>query len=115
TAGPAGGEPRASTIVGGRIGISARPPIVIGPPLEGGGWVAGNGCCDGTGHRRTGLPLNGAFYVSQRMAIDWVRIDDRNRAVVGEPGQNESDLAYGQTVIAVKDAHVVSVLDGLPD
>jgi murein DD-endopeptidase MepM/ murein hydrolase activator NlpD len=53
--------------------------------------------------------------VSQRTAIDWVRIDDRNRAIAGEPGKNESDLAYGQRTIAVKDARVVSVLDGLPD
>ena len=89
--------------------------IVIGPPLTGGGWVAANGCCDGTTHRRSGLPLNGRFHVSQRTAIDWLRIDDRNRAIVGEPGKNESDLAYGQKVIAVKDAYVVSVLDGLPD
>jgi murein DD-endopeptidase MepM/ murein hydrolase activator NlpD len=61
------------------------------------------------------LPLNGTFYVSQRTAIDWVRIDDRNRSVVGETGKNENDLAYGQKVIAVRDAYVVSVLDGLPD
>jgi len=114
-AGPGGGEPRVSTIVAGRAAVSRREAVVIGPPLEGGGWIAGNGCCDGTGHRRAGLPLNGRFYVSQRTAIDWVRIDDRNRAIAGEPGKNESDLAYGQNVIAVKDARVVSVLDGLPD
>ncbi len=112
---PGGGEPRTATIVGGRIEVGVRPPIVIGPPLEGGGWIAANGCCDGTTHRRSGLPLNGRFYVSQRTAIDWLRIDDRGRSIVGEPGENESDLAYGQKVIAVKDAHVVSVLDGLPD
>jgi murein DD-endopeptidase MepM/ murein hydrolase activator NlpD len=113
--GPGGGEPRPSTITAGRAVVSGRAPIVIGPPLEGGGWVAGNGCCDGLGHRRAGLPLNGRFYVSQRTAIDWVRIDDQNRAIAGEPGQNESDLAYGQKAIAVKDGRVVSVLDGLPD
>ena len=114
-AGPGGGEPRTSTITAGRAVVATRPPIVIGPPLEGGGWVAGNGCCDGLGHRRSGLPLNGRFYLSQRTAIDWVRIDDKNRAIAGEPGKNESDLAYGQKAIAVKDARVVSVLDGLPD
>jgi hypothetical protein len=113
--GPGGGEPRASTITAGRAVVAARAPVVIGPPLEGDGWVAGNGCCDGTGHRRAGLPLNGRFYLSQRTAIDWVRIDDKNRAIAGEPGKNESDLAYGQKAIAVKDARVVSVLDGLPD
>jgi peptidase M23-like protein len=114
-AGPGGGEPRTLTIAGGRAAVSSRAPIVIGPPLRGPGWVAVNGCCDGTGHRRAGLPLNGRFYVSQRTAIDWVRIDGENRAVVGETGKNESDLAYGQTAIAVRDARVVSVLDGLPD
>ena len=114
-AGPGGGGARAYEITVGRATVSGRPPLVIGPPLEGGGWVAGNGCCDGTGHRRAGLPLNGRFYLSQRTAIDWVRIDDKNRAIAGEPGKNESDLAYGQKAIAVKDARVVSVLDGLPD
>jgi murein DD-endopeptidase MepM/ murein hydrolase activator NlpD len=114
-ASPGGGEPRPWTITAGRAVVSGRAPIVIGPPLEGGGWVAGNGCCDGTGHRRAALPLNGRLYLSQRTAIDWLRIDDQNRAIAGEPGKNESDLAYGQKVIAVKDARVVSVLDGLPD
>jgi murein DD-endopeptidase MepM/ murein hydrolase activator NlpD len=89
--------------------------VVIGAPLEGGGWVAANGCCEGLGHRRAGLPLNGRYYLSQRTAIDWVRIDEGNRAIAGAPGKNESDLAYGQRAIAVKDARVVSVLDGLPD
>jgi hypothetical protein len=112
---PGGGEPQTIEIVVGRAPVGGRPSIVIGPPLEGGGWVAGNGCCDGRGHRRAGLPLNGRFYVSQRTAIDWVRIDARNRVLAGEPGKNESDLAYGQKAIAVKDARVVSVLDGVPD
>jgi hypothetical protein len=95
--------------------VSGRAPVVIGPPLEGGGWVVLNGCCETATHRRAGLPLNGKFFLSQRVAIDWVRIDERNRAIVGEAGKNESDLAYGQKAIAVKDARVVSVLDGLPD
>jgi len=114
-AGPGGGEPRTLAIVGGRAAVSSRAPIAIGPPLEGAGWIVANGCCEGGAHRRAGLPLNGRFYLSQRTAIDWLRIDERNRSVVGETGKNETDLAYGQKVIAVKDARVVSVLDGLPD
>ena len=114
-AGPGGREPRTLSIAGARAAVSSRAPIAIGPPLEGGGWIAANGCCEGGAHRRAGLPLNGRFYLSQRTAIDWLRVDERNRAVVGPTGKNESDLAYGQKVIAVKDARVVSVLDGLPD
>jgi hypothetical protein len=34
---------------------------VVGPPLVGGGWVDGNGCCSTDGvHRATVLPINGA-------------------------------------------------------
>jgi hypothetical protein len=100
---------------GGVVSVSTRPAPVIGPPLEGAGWVAFNGCCKDVPHRRAGIPVNGVLYVSQRFAIDWIKIDANSQQSNGDSNKNENWPTYGQKAIAVMDAKVVSVLDGLPE
>src|SRR5215203_5097542 len=56
--------------------VISRDAPALGPPLRGHGYVAGDGCCDSIRHVRALLPLNGAFYLAQRFAIDWEQIDD---------------------------------------
>jgi hypothetical protein len=59
----------------------------IGPPLEGKGWVAVNGCCGGTAvHRASSLSCNGAIYFSQRFAIDWMQLDSGGKLMNGDAG-----------------------------
>lgn len=100
---------------GGAVALSSRPAILIGPPLEGPGWVAFNGCCKDIPHRRAAIPVNGTFYVSQRFAIDWVKVDARSYQSTGDSNKIGNWPTYGQNAIAVADARVVSVLDGLPE
>jgi hypothetical protein len=100
---------------GGAVSVSTRPAPLIGPPLEGTGWVAFNGCCKEVPHRRAGIPVNGVLYVSQRFAIDWIKIDANSQQSNGDSNKNENWPTYGQKAIAVMDAKVVSVLDGLPE
>jgi hypothetical protein len=100
---------------GGAVSISTRPAPLIGPPLEGSGWVAFNGCCKEVPHRRAGIPVNGVLFVSQRFAIDWIKIDANSQQSNGDSNKNENWPTYGQKAIAVMDARVVSVLDGLPE
>lgn len=100
--------------VGAEVAVDATPVPVISPPLEGSNWVAFEGCCLGH-HNRTVLGLNGKLSVGQRSAIDYMRLDDQRRLVVGNVLRNESYPGYGQTVLAVQDATVVSTLDGLAD
>jgi hypothetical protein len=49
------------------------------------------------------LPLNGIFYLSQRFAIDWERIDDEGRLFRGDPKDPGSYHIYGGPVLAVAD------------
>jgi len=104
-----------TTQTGGNVALSTRPAPLIGPPLEGTGWVAFNGCCKEVPHRRAGIPVNGVLYVSQRFAIDWVKVDANSQQSNGDSDKNENWPTYGQKAIAVADAKVVSVLDGLPE
>ena len=103
------------TQTGGTVAVSTRPALVLGPPLEGTGWVAFNGCCKEVPHRRAGIPVNGSFFVSQRFAIDWVKVDENAQQSNGDSSKNANWPTYGQNAIAVADAKVVSVLDGLPE
>jgi len=100
---------------GGEVALSTRPAIVIGPPVEGKGWVAVDACCTNLTHRRSGMPVNGAFVVGQRFAIDWIKLGEDRAIVHGDLRVNTDYPTYGQRAIAVADATVASVLDGLPE
>jgi hypothetical protein len=112
--------------IGGVVCSSDRPPVVIGPPLQGEGWVALNACCTVSPHRSAMLPMAGRINGSERFAVDWVRFDlaanplvDLQTGVVatfrGDPTRNESYLAYDQPLLAVADATVVAVVSDVPD
>lgn len=88
---------------------------VLGAPLRGSGYVAGDGCCDSIRHVRALLPLNGAFRLAQRFAIDWEKIDDENRIVQGDLKDVKSYRIYGEPVLAVADGTVVGTRNDLPD
>jgi hypothetical protein len=64
--------------------ISRRRPPVLSPPLRGPGWVATNGCCASTVHRRSVQTVNGGFFDAQRFALDWIRMDGGGRFVDGD-------------------------------
>jgi Peptidase family M23 len=97
------------------VPLSPQIPVV-GPPLVGQGWVAGNGCCEAEGvHRNTGLPVNGQLYYAQRYAIDWVRLDAEGRVVHGDLSEVRSYTAYGADIVAVADGIIVEVRNDLED
>ena len=110
------GLPVPSTIKssGGFAGVDRRPPVVLGPPLRGPGWVAAGSCCDGP-HRRSVQPVNGKLYLGQRFAIDWNGVDAQSRMVVGDPGLNAGWVFYDKPVLAVANARVVAAVDRFPD
>ena len=111
-----GSDMRAVSVAeGGEVAVSRQTAIVIGPPLEGRNWLATSACCTSFTHRRAGMPINGTFFVAQRFAIDWLKVGDDGRIVHGNWTVNTDYPTYGQRAIAVADATVVSVLDGLPE
>lgn len=102
-------------VVGGRTEVGPANAVVIGPPLAGPRWLAADGCCTATRHVRALLPVNGAFFLAQRFAIDWERLDEDHRLFAGDPLDVRSYAAYDAPVLAVADAQVTRVVDGLPD
>jgi hypothetical protein len=110
------GLPVPATIeeTGARTDVDRRPPIVIGSPLEGAGWLAVGSCCDGP-HARAVQPVNGGLHLGQRFAIDFNRLDDRDFIATGDPSLNTSWPTYGQPVLAVADATVVTAVDEFAD
>jgi biotin carboxyl carrier protein len=89
--------------------------VVIAPPLRGGVWLAANGPSAESGHRRAMLPLEGSFYIAQRFAIDWLKIDDQGRSYNGDQLKNSSYYAYGNDALAVADGVITETKDGIPE
>ena len=87
----------------------------VGPPLAGARFIAGDSCCDASRHTRAALPVDGRVVVAQRFAVDWEQLDDEGRIYAGAQSEPKNYTIYDKEVLAVKDATVVSVLDGLPD
>jgi hypothetical protein len=100
----------------GLTNIDRGPAIVIGSPLKGSRWVDVNGCCAGpNSHRQAVNPINGAFYVSERFAIDFAQLTVDKRLVQGDPEQLASYPSYGADLISVARGVVVRTQDGIAD
>src|SRR5437868_1812372 len=89
--------------------------LVIAPPLRGGVWLAANGPSAESGHRRAMIPLEGAYYIAQRFAIDWLKIDTLGHSFTGDSLKNSSYYAYGNDALAVADGIVTEVKDSIPE
>ncbi len=109
----------------GEVTLGTGEPITLAPPLAGDRWLAANGCCAASPHRRAVLPIDGRFAPFERFAIDWLRVDpDLDPASLPEPGMlpsisgsadattNDAYLAYDEPLLAVADGTVVKVVDG---
>jgi Peptidase family M23 len=99
---------------GGVSPVDLHAPVVIGPPVEGPGWVAAGACCDGP-HRRALQPVNGRLALGQRFAVDFNRGNPEGRWVVGDPDVNQNWIFYGDPVLAIADGVVVEAVDKYPD
>ena len=103
------------TVEGGDVLVSTALPVVIGPPLRGNNWIAGNGPANDSVHRRTVVPVDGQARIAQRFAIDWLRGGASGNTFDGPQNQNRSYYAYGAEVIAVADGIVTETRDNIPE
>jgi hypothetical protein len=89
---------------------------VLGPPVEGGNWLAADGPSnDQDNHHRRGVViLDGRALDSRRYAIDWKQVRD-GASFSGDARDVRSYYSYGNAVLAVADGRVVTARDGLPD
>jgi len=103
------------TDTGGEVTVDRREAVLIGPPLHGRGYVSADSCCDAVRHTRAALPVNGHVRLAQRFAVDWEQLDEQNRIYAGPQADPRSYAIFGREALAVADARVSSVLDGLPE
>jgi murein DD-endopeptidase MepM/ murein hydrolase activator NlpD len=94
--------------------VERRDVVVVGPPLRGSNYLAADSCCDSTLHRQASLPINGRIRLAQRYAVDYEQLDADDHIYSGEK-EVDSYTIYGQEAIAVADATVVTVVDGVPE
>jgi Peptidase family M23 len=103
------------TETGGEVAVNRRAVAMIGPPLSGEGYVSADSCCDAVRHTRAAMPINGRVWVAQRYAVDWEQLDGEGYIRKDPQEKLESYTIFGKPVLAVADAVVVSVTDGLPE
>lgn len=103
------------TTIGHSIPIGGEA-MVISPPIKGGGWVNGNGCCLEVGpHRFVTNPMNGTLDPSETFAIDWMQVDAHGLAYRTDGKKPEDWIGYGAEIFAVAPGTVVEVVSKLPD
>ncbi len=100
---------------GARVIVQRSKPLVLSPPLRGDRWLATDALANDSTHRRTLLVVNGNARIAQRFAIDWSRIGADGQAFHGDPSKNANWYPYGAEVLAVANAVVVDVKDGIPE
>lgn len=95
--------------------VVSTPPVVLGPPLRGTGYVAADGCCDSIRHVRALLAIDGKFHLAQRFAVDWEQADEANTVVRGDTEVLANYHIYGKPILAVADGTVVATRNDLKD
>jgi murein DD-endopeptidase MepM/ murein hydrolase activator NlpD len=103
----AGGQQSGYWVEAAPVEVDSRPLPVLGPPLKGGPWVAVYDPQMERGHRRVVFTLHGTKRIPGRYAIDWMLAAPAS----GRPPK----LGGGAEVLAVADARVAAVHDGVPE
>ncbi|WP_426699841.1 M23 family metallopeptidase [Rhodanobacter sp. Col0626] len=108
---------RTELLDGVSVSLSAQAPVVIGPPLRGGLWLAHEGPGNAHSHHWGSLvAVNGQVTIPQRYAMDLVGVDPRGqgvRAGVKDGGKSHADwVGYAADVLAVADGVVRDARDG---
>lgn len=106
----------AKTYLAGPTTVSQRRAPTVGPPLRGGGWVVGNGCCESlSSHRAALLPVNGRLVNGERFAIDFIQIQPNGMLTSGPPNRLTSYPFFGEEVISATAGRVARVVEGRPE
>jgi murein DD-endopeptidase MepM/ murein hydrolase activator NlpD len=95
------------------IPVQKRQPLVIQPPVRGDRWMAADAGSNTTGHRRTPTTIDGVPYFAQRYAVDFLQFDANGKLFHDSPDQNQNWFGYGAELVAVADAKVLEVQDGV--
>lgn len=100
---------------GGEVTVDRRSVVVVDAPLRGDSYISADSCCDATRHTRAALAVNGHVSIAQRFAVDWEQMNASGSIYSGLREKLESYPIFGKEALAVADATVASVIDGLPE
>lgn len=103
-----------ATVQGPAVGTRTTAMRVLGPPVAGAGWIAGNAPSNVTRHRTGILVFGGEAKIARRYSIDWKKWQD-GAGFKGDERDVKSHFAYGEPVYAVAGGVVASARDGFPD
>jgi hypothetical protein len=109
------GSRREYAVEGAAVPLPVRRPLVLRPPLPPGRWLMANGPSMLGGHRFSLQAIDGRPSDSQRFAADWMLLGADGRLARDGVGGNALWHGYGTPVLAVADAEVVEIRDGLPE
>jgi murein DD-endopeptidase MepM/ murein hydrolase activator NlpD len=107
-----------SAAVGAPVRVRPAADLVLSPPVSAGDWWIGLGPSNGSEHRRAVIRLGDDTvpHLAQRFAIDWVKKDARGEYARDHRGRQNTDwYGYGEPVLAVAEARVAALVDGIPD
>jgi murein DD-endopeptidase MepM/ murein hydrolase activator NlpD len=90
-------------------------PSLLSPPLRGGPWLAIHDADWPRGHRRVFYRVDGKTRLPGRFAIDWVKLDAHGRYADGDTDLARAWYGHGADVLAVADARVAAVRDGMDE
>ena len=97
------------------VPVDSTAVVVLGAPLTGGPWAAVYHPDWERGHRRVFYTVDGVTRLPGRYTIDFVKLDTAGRTAEGDVDAVETSLGYGADVLAVGDATVAALRDGMPE
>lgn len=103
------------TIEGGALTSRPSAPKVLNPPLRGGPWVAIYDARWERGHRRVIYATHGQAKIPGRFAIDWILVGPHGGFASGKGETPAQWYGYGADVLAVADATVATVGEGVAE
>jgi murein DD-endopeptidase len=102
------------TISGPVVAVVPQPAPVLRAPLSGASWIAFNALTS-YDHRRALQVVDGRMRIAQRFAIDWMRLGPDGRLFHGDAKSDDNYYGYGAEVLAVADARVSDLRNGVAD
>jgi murein DD-endopeptidase MepM/ murein hydrolase activator NlpD len=109
------GARAAAQITGTPQVLPRTRPSLLSPPLRGGPWLAIHDADWPRGHRRVFYRVDGKTRLPGRFAIDWVKLDAHGRYADGDTDLARAWYGHGAEVLAVADARVAAVRDGMDE
>ncbi len=108
-------KPSDATLQDFPVPVDQSPVPLLGPPFNGGIWLAGDGPANDSSHRRSIFAVDGHIYSPERFASDWVKVGPNGDTHHDEASKNENWWGWGEPVLAVADGDITEVVDEFPD